>query len=242
MVKEIELTQGYKALVDDEDYPKLSKYKWHVLKSHGNLYARTNVGKGLHRLLPLMHTLILNTPKGKVCDHIDGNGLNNTRNNLRICSTIENHWHQCHKKKESVSNYIGVYWYPRSSKWVTSIGVNGIRYFIGYYDREELAAHAYNIAAKYYFGAFAPINNISEIIDTSSINVVLPLTIKDTTSRYVGVSYKSKNHKWQAALHYSGADHYIGLFDSEIDAALARDEYIITHRLNKPLNLVSADE
>lgn len=87
MTKEIQLTQGKVTLVDDEDYEWLSQWKWCAKDGrNGNFYAfRASKNKSTY-----MHRLILDTPKGKVTDHINGNGLDNRRINLRICSYREN--------------------------------------------------------------------------------------------------------------------------------------------------------
>src|SRR5688572_7448007 len=91
-IVEIPLTQGAVALVDPESYDIVSEHKWHLMRTAGrHVYARTNV-RGLPRSTNplLMHTLLLRPSAGLVVDHIDGNGLNNTLSNLRVCTRKQN--------------------------------------------------------------------------------------------------------------------------------------------------------
>jgi len=82
-VKSIPLTQGKFAIVDVEDYDRLAKYKWHTNQDGNNFYAYTFLSKGNKKKRVFMHRLLMNAPKGLFIDHIDGNGLNNRKCNLR---------------------------------------------------------------------------------------------------------------------------------------------------------------
>jgi hypothetical protein len=165
-MKEIKLTQGQVALVDDEDFEWLSQLKWHVanLRAPHNLsdrfYARS---KNL-----LMHRLIMNAGKGRVVDHVDGNTLNNCRHNLRLVSQTHNNRNRRKSSRQTTSKYKGVSrraidiarGTPRS--WRTQIKVNGKKLDIGMFATEYEAAAAYNEAAIKYFGEFASLNDLSE--------------------------------------------------------------------------------
>lgn len=91
-MKEIPLTQGMVAIVDDEDHLRLSKYKWYARRSINTFYARCSLRriKGKPRPYLIMHRVILNAPAGLEVDHKDGNGLNNTRANLRLVTRRQN--------------------------------------------------------------------------------------------------------------------------------------------------------
>lgn len=87
MSKEIPLTQGKVAIVDDEDYAALSQYKWQVTKRRHTCYARRAIGGGKYLY---MHTAILGKKEGFMADHINGNGLDNRRDNLRLVTQRQN--------------------------------------------------------------------------------------------------------------------------------------------------------
>jgi hypothetical protein len=149
-MKEIKLTQGKVALVDDEDFEYLNQWKWHAHKDRLNYWyaIRTVSGKRIP-----MHRQIMNTPKDRQVDHIDHNGLNNQRSNLRNCTRSQN---QMNRKAFGKSKYIGVNF--KSNKIVAQIHVHGKKYHLGYFNTEEAAAIARDIASKKYYGEFANLN------------------------------------------------------------------------------------
>ena len=91
-------------------------------------------------------------------DHINGDGLDNRRENLRICTTLKNCQNRQKQRQTSSSVFKGVSWYPNRKKWVAYIKVNGIQLHLGYFTSEYNAAVCYNLAAKKYFGEFALTN------------------------------------------------------------------------------------
>ena len=138
MSREIQLTQGMTAIVDDEDYPELSKYKWYVSKHHNTFYAERNSqmigGKPRHKIR--MHTLIVPPQKGMVTDHKNGNGLDNRRENLRSLTPREN-LQNLHIKKTSV--YPGVSQSNKSRNWVAFIQIGKKKKYLGTFATEEEA-------------------------------------------------------------------------------------------------------
>lgn len=155
-MRKISLTQGKIAFVDDGDFEWLSRFKWHAERSKYTWYASREAGKIKTR----MHRLILGLiyGDGKDTDHIDSNGLNNQRSNLRICSHQENLCNQRLQKREKSSRFKGVCWDKERGKWYASIGINGKNNHIGRFDNEIGAANAYNQAALEHFGEFALLN------------------------------------------------------------------------------------
>lgn len=156
-------------LVDDDDYGYLTKFKWHIYKSKNTFYARRNTDKvngksdlqGMHRqILGLVNSEI-------IVDHIDHNGLNNQRSNLRNCNNAQNQWNRS-KCKKSPSKYMGVALRKRIINgrefraWRASLTFNKKHIHIKEYpctpEGELLAAKAYDIAAKKYYGGFANLN------------------------------------------------------------------------------------
>lgn len=154
-MKMIELTRGFVALVDDEDYEKLSLRKWHVTLG-GSYYARTCFSGGGYSL---MHRQILGLEKGdpRHSDHIDGDGLNNQKHNLRICSASTNQANS-NINKTNKSGFKGASWDKQVNKWRASIMVNGKTKHLGYFTCLIKAAHCYDEAAREYFGKFPRFN------------------------------------------------------------------------------------
>lgn len=155
---QIQLTRGYFSIVDAADYDWLTQWKWHANDSKGRLvYAERNGGVTDRERKIIMHRVITNAPKGMEVDHRDGDGLNNRRSNLRLCTHSENM-----KNKSKVCNtssqYKGVYWSRHANKWKATITLNKTAIHLGYYDKEHDACLAYNLAAVQYFGPFAKIN------------------------------------------------------------------------------------
>ena len=153
-MKEIPLTQGKVALVDDEYFEELSKYKWFYAQG----YAKTNYFiNGLRRSLP-MHRYILKTPKGMETDHINLNKLDNRKINLRIATTKQNSQNKKPKKHSSI--YKGVFWEKETNKWRSLIQVNKKQISLGRFENELEAVKVYNENAIKYFGEFAYLNKI----------------------------------------------------------------------------------
>lgn len=140
-MKEIALTQGKVALVDDEDFEELSKFKWYAHKEPHTFYAmRQSRGSHKFRKKILMHRAIMHPPENLEIDHFNGNGLDNQKSNLRIVTTRINLQNR-HTPKSS--KYPGVYWEKQTQKWKAQIRINGIKKNIGRYNIEEDAARAY---------------------------------------------------------------------------------------------------
>jgi hypothetical protein len=155
-VKEIKLTKGKVALVDDEDYDYLMQWSWCAIKGKHTYYAeRGAYVEGKHRCF-LMHREIMKTPKGEQVDHIDGNGLNCQKYNMRNCSNTQNCWNN--KIRRSMWGYKGVYIRKENGTFRAYINVFKKRINLGTYATVEEAAHAYDKAAIKYFGEFANLN------------------------------------------------------------------------------------
>lgn len=159
-MKKIPLSQGLFALVDDSDYDFLMQWKWTANKERKTFTAYRQSNQTTSRTFIYMHRLIMNMPKkGIFVDHIDGDGLNNQRNNLRLCTNAENLMNRG-ANKNNTSGYKGVTFYRRLNKWHGQIMLNRKQLHLGYFTSKEAAARAYNEAAKKYFGEFAKINEL----------------------------------------------------------------------------------
>ena len=156
-MREIKLTQGKVAFVDDENYEWLNQFTWHAHLSGHNWYAVRHLERnGGYGPIIGMHRVILNSGKGMEVDHIDGNGLNNQRSNLRLCTRNENAKNRF--KIVGISKFKGVGWHHKLRKWRSRINVDGKSKFLGCFNSEIEAAIAYDIAAKKYHGEFARLN------------------------------------------------------------------------------------
>lgn len=142
MTKEIPLTQGKVAIVDDCDYAELSKWKWY----HACGYASRHILSNGEAKTVYMHRVIAGTPDGMDTDHINRDTLDNRRCNLRVCTTRQNMMNR-RKRANTSSRYIGVSFFKQYGRWESRIRVDGKYKFLGYFDTEEEAALAFNRAA-----------------------------------------------------------------------------------------------
>lgn len=158
-MKTIELTQNQVAYIDNEDYNKISKYNWgaHKKKGERTYYARTKInGKYVS-----MHRFILDLGAYRpLVDHINNNGLDNRKENLRLVTDRQNAMNSS-PRRNCTSKYKGVSWHKRDKRWEVYIWPKkGKRIYLGGSKDEETAARMYNEAATKYFGEYAYLNKI----------------------------------------------------------------------------------
>lgn len=159
---EVHLTRGLLALVDDADLPIIAAFKWWANRDHRTHYARASIylgrfnGKCRFRRL-VMHRLILDAPAGTQVDHINGDGLDNRRANLRLAGAHENAWNQRAPLNNS-SGFKGVTFARREGRFQASLELDGKAIWCGYHATAEAAARAYDAAALKHFGEFARLN------------------------------------------------------------------------------------
>jgi hypothetical protein len=163
-MREIPLTQGYVALIDDKDFERVSAHKWTAAvcrRKDGtiwNVYAMRGVQVGGAPYTIRLHRFIMGVNDSMMTvDHIDHDGLNCQRTNLRVATRKQNSANQ-KKQSGTSSQYKGVYM-KRGGKWCAQIGFNKQKKILGIYDNEEDAAAAYNRAAAEIFGEFASLNS-----------------------------------------------------------------------------------
>jgi hypothetical protein len=158
-VRLIPVGQGKYAIVDVDDYERLAKYKWSVHYDGNTYYAfrHSSRASGKKRQRLWMHHEIIDIPEGLVCDHINHNGLNNRRANVRPATVSQNNCNT-RKRGQTTSRYRGVSQAARPNKWRGQIRVNGRLIHLGVFDDEVDAAKAYDTAARKYHGEFAVLN------------------------------------------------------------------------------------
>ena len=149
----IPLTQGCEAVIDMSDLALVVTANWHVRSDGPRKYAARNLPKDINgfRKHALLHRVICGAPDGCEVDHIDGNGLNNCRSNLRLCNKSEN---QANRKvsRLSTTGLKGVS--PYKSVWRARISKNGRRYYLGYHKTPDAAHQAYCQASAEFHGQF----------------------------------------------------------------------------------------
>jgi hypothetical protein len=152
---EIPLTQGQVALIDDED-AHLAEFNWFAEKREKTYYASRNKPKKGKKNLGVirMHQAILAAPAGFEADHINGNGLDNRRCNLRVVTKRQNQRNKS-VARTSRSGYKGVSWHKRTGRWRADIKLESGQKWLGVYATPEEAARAYDRAARERFGEYA---------------------------------------------------------------------------------------
>ena len=151
-MKKIKLTQGKYALVDDEDYMRVNIFRWHLM-SRG--YAARDMG----RKKILMHRFILGVVTNMYVDHINGDGLDNRKENLRFATQRQNLGNS-RRRVDNKTGFKGVHYYKRDCSYKATIKAAGRNKHLGYFKTAEEAALAYNRAAIEIFGEFAQINKV----------------------------------------------------------------------------------
>lgn len=161
MSKEIQLTQGKVAIVDDKWFSVLKKFNWYAKNHKGIYYAYRRKLKSenwttdkipMHRYIMLLENQDITN---KIIDHKNGDGLDNRKNNLRICNTAQN---GMNRRKKKNADYKGISWHKHANKWISSIKYNGKSIHLGYFTNKVDAAQAYDQAATKYYKNFANIN------------------------------------------------------------------------------------
>ena len=141
-MKQIPLTQGRVALIDDEDFELIRQWKWRtVLFDKKHLYVMSSIKRDNKWHNILMHRLIMNAQKGQEIDHRNGNRLDNRRSNLRFCTSSQNKMNM--KKHKGTSRYKGVSWQKQRGKWIAGIMLNYKKTHLGYFADEVEAAKPY---------------------------------------------------------------------------------------------------
>ncbi len=167
-MKQIQLSQGKFALVDDDMFDYLSQWKWHAQrKISGDYYAvrgvwgkKTNGKSSVSKIL--MHRVIMNVyERTQYIDHKNHITLDNRKENLRIVTPSENNKNR-RSAKNSTSRFLGVSFRNDKKRWVAQIKIDGKVKYLGYFDTEIQAALKYNEAAIIHHGQFANLNVIPE--------------------------------------------------------------------------------
>jgi len=158
--RRIRLTQGKYAIVDADDYWELAKYSWYAHKAENSYYAGRTVhmAKSKKTRIVWMHREVICVPAGLMCDHINHDGLDNRKVNLRAATAAQNRFNSRTARIRKSSKYRGVCWRADHKKWFAYVYVGGRAVFMKYFDDATAAARARDRAAKKYHGQFAELN------------------------------------------------------------------------------------
>jgi hypothetical protein len=172
-MREIPLTHGQSALVDDEDYDMLIGYKWYAWrcpKTKGYYAVCVTSRKFPPKRTLRMHRVIMNAKSGEQIDHANHNTLDNRKVNLRRCTMAENNTNG-RKRGHNTSGFKGVYWNRDAKKWQAYIGFSKRQHYLGVFDDPLSAALAYDIAAFRFHGEFALPNVLNRDLFITSVRL-----------------------------------------------------------------------
>ena len=200
-------------MVDDVDFEWLSKFKWQANVRRCTVYAASSVGT--------MHRMIMGvSDRATYVDHADGNGLNNTRQNLRLCTHQQNLFNMGGNANTS-SVFKGVSWSVARGMWVSQIVVGGKNKNIGSFKNEKDAARAYNQFAKDHHGEYARLNDVDPPFP--KIEWKPKVLLATNSSGFRGVSFHKSKDKWRSYIVFRRKQIFLGYFIDPSDAARRYD-------------------
>lgn len=147
---DIPLSRGLYAKIDDDDYKKISNHKWYAAKQPNTFYAVREVKINGKKKTIWMHREINKTPKHMKTDHINGNGLDNRKINLRSVDHADNMINSHKWRTEKYSNYRGVTWHKTNKRWYAQITVDYKNIYLGSFLSEDDAKKAFDKARRKY--------------------------------------------------------------------------------------------
>ena len=222
MKKYIQLKHGT-AIVDEQDFDKINQYRWKssfVGKAKTPYATSSHFGRTVY-----MHRLVMDAPKGTVIDHIDGNGLNNSRDNLRFVTYSQNNMNQP-IRCDNTSGHKGINWCEDRQKYQVYINIDRKRKSLGRYKTLEEAIYVRDEAVKAHYGEYARENSSlpeeAQIEPQRAIPRTLRRTGSNNSSGKTGVT-KLKD-KWRATITINGKVKLIGTFDQLEEAVAAREK------------------
>ncbi len=213
--REIPLSRGMVAIVDEADYHQVSAHRWHahVNTATGIAYAARSETVGAKRRVIFLHRALMQPGKGLIVDHRSGDTMDCRRDNLRVCTRAQNNLNRTGWKAGKTSRFKGVCWFKPARRWAA-------RYrdqHLGYSLDEEAAARLYDVAALADNAEFALLNfpavGPTEAARRAVSQVIAPP--RRPISRHKGVDYRKREQRWRA--RHGQRD--LGLFSTEDEAA-----------------------
>lgn len=158
-VKLIALSENKFAIIDEDDYLLVKDFKWYLDKTSAGYRARGRQKKAPRCSPVLMHRLIMDATKGMTIDHRNGNGLDNRRENLRLCTVGQNNMNRRRLQNSNTSGHRGVHWDKSRGRWIADISVNNKVVHLGRFEKLEDATLAYKCASIQHYGEFSPMDS-----------------------------------------------------------------------------------
>lgn len=224
-MKGIKLNLGKVAFVDDEDYGEVAPFHWFAQIIKGYWYVKRNARDEHNRKISIyLHRQIMRAVRGQVVDHIDGNGLNCQRSNMRLCTQMHN-THNIRGHRDAASQFKGIYFRKHTNAWTATIMTNGKKHSLGSYDNEVDAAKAYDAAARFYNGQFAKTN--FEGTDAFPAEVIRKqdvVHVHRVPKSAKGYCYIKRERRWIAYAQRHGIRKHLGTFLTEQEAKDAREK------------------
>ncbi|MGL5191228.1 MAG: HNH endonuclease [Cetobacterium sp.] len=229
----------YECLVDIEDLGMLQTYgSWYIGVDKNTFYARARSGSiTIH-----MHRQIMKAPEGYVVDHVDGNGLNNTKKNLRIVTHKNNMLNRQTKSEGTGSTYLNTYWHKASNKWVAKVNNT----HLGYYPTEWVAALV-SLEYKMSLGC-NNLDHTSELLSLKSKHLeIYEKEVQEgkhrqkhgaNTSGIKGVSWVARDCKWRASIYVNGKTKHIGQYTDKYEAGRAVSKATLQYLGSKQVHRV----
>lgn len=221
MKKYIQLKYGT-AIVDEQDFDKIKDYKWSSIfcgKAKSPYAVSSHFGKIVY-----MHRIVMGAKSDQFVDHIDGNGLNNSRENLRFATNSQNNMNQS-KRLDNTSGHKGISWCPDREKYQVYINIDRKRKSLGRYKTLEEAIYVRDRAVKSHYGEYARENSSlpqnAEIKPQRAIPRTLRRIGSNNSSGKTGVT--KHRGRWLATITIDGKPKRIGLF-AELENAIAARE------------------
>jgi len=215
-------------MVDDNHYPILIKWSWHLsgdgYASRGMRVAGKSLNVGMHQIVAIMKYSLI--PEDYCPDHKDRNKLNNCSNNIRLATNSQN---QANSKKrvikDSTSQYKGVYFHKKDKSWKATIRINNKQTYLGSFSCEEFAAIRYNEALKNKHNSFALLNDVPKEYHSKYKTFIN----NRFTSKFRGVHFNKTTKKWIIQFRFNKKCVFIKQYNNEIEAAKAYNQISIKY-------------
>jgi hypothetical protein len=221
----IKLSNGGESFVSVCDAEMVRKYKW---RRTNNGYARATV----KNKKTYLHRYILGADNGVCVDHINRNPLDNRRENLRLATHSQNMQNSTRSSNKNTPR--GVFSAGRG--YCATISHENKTHYLGWSESEEDAARIYDAVARNVHGDFAVTN--FDGLESMSISEARRKYVKRPSSPYKGVYCSNQGLAWYASITVSGKRTFLGVFDTDVDAAIAYDAFILDNGLKRPLNIL----